>query len=106
MKKLYLVGLGGAFALMMSGCMAYTQAPVMGAIYTGVKAPIVATSNTSDSKMGRATCKSILGLVALGDCSIATAAKDGGISHVKSVDYEATSILGIYAESTTIVTGN
>ena len=39
------------------------------------------------------------------DCSIATAAKNGGIAQIQSVGYEANNILGIYGTYTTIVKG-
>lgn len=56
-------------------------------------------------KVGTAVCKTYFGLVALGDCSIRTAAKNGGITDVGSVSSKHKNILGVYAEYTTVVTG-
>lgn len=90
---------------LMVGCAAYAVSPVLGGLYTDVKAPITATSNTSYSKMGSASASSILGLIAVGDASINTAAKNGGITRIHHVDYKSTSILGIYATYTVYVYG-
>lgn len=90
---------------LMVGCAAYAVSPVLGGLYTDVKAPITATSNTSYSKMGSATASSILGLIAVGDASINTAAKNGGITRIHHVDFKSTSILGIYATYTVFVYG-
>ncbi len=69
----------------------------MGSLYTELKLPITATS-TQGKREGTAECKSIMALVAIGDCSIETAKKNGGISKVSAVDWEAKSILGIVGE--------
>jgi len=93
-----------AAALFVSGC-AGARTPVTGFWYTDVKANDAVTANSAASKVGRAEAKSYLGLVALGDCSVDTAAKNGGITKVAHVDYETMSILGFYAKTTTIVYG-
>lgn len=97
------LGLGGAVAFF-AGCSVQGTAP--GALYTGNKTPITATSAGSASKEGQATCTNILGLIAIGDCSIQAAAKQAGIAQVKSVDTENFGVLGLYSTSTTIVRGN
>ena len=43
--------------------------------------------------------------VALGDCSIEQAMKNGGITKVHHVSSKVRNILGVYAEYTTIVHG-
>jgi hypothetical protein len=48
---------------------------------------------------------SILGLVALGDASIASAKAAGGIAQVAYVDHEIFSVLGIYGTTCTVVVG-
>ncbi len=100
-KRLAVVLLPG---LLFMGCAAATS-PVTGGIFTDVKSTYGATSNSGASKQGRATCTSILGAIAAGNCSIGAAMQDGGISKVQRVDYETTSILGIYATHTVIVSG-
>ena len=72
-----------------------TPAPV-GIAYTNLKLPINVTSNPSDSpKVGTAECKSYFGLVAIGDASIEAAMKNGGITKIHYVDWDAENILGI-----------
>ena len=56
------------------------------------------------SKVGTAKATSILGMVA--DCSIKTAAANGGIKTIKYVDYDTKNTLGIYGEYTTTVYGD
>jgi predicted nucleic acid-binding protein len=43
--------------------------------------------------------------VGIGDASIASAAKEGGITKISTVDSDNFSVLGIYATNCTIVTG-
>lgn len=79
--------------LLLNGCA--TAVPV-GGVYTEVKLPIAATDNVSSSpKVGIAECKSYFGLVAIGDCSIETAKKNGLITKIYHVDWDAKNILGI-----------
>lgn len=93
-KKILYVGMLAGLG-MMSGC----ASPVpMGALYTELKLPVTATGNGADRKHGVAECKSVLGLVATGDCSIETAKKNGGITKVSTVDWEGKNILGIFGE--------
>jgi len=58
-----------------------------------------------DLLVGRAMAESYLGLIATGDASIRAAMEDGGITEVVYVDYESTSILGLYATFTVVVYG-
>ena len=92
-------------AVILAGCGAYATAPVTGFLYSDVKGPGMATSNTGSSKVGRATCTSLLGFLAQGDASIETAAKSAGITKIHHVDYESKNILGLYAEFTVVVYG-
>ncbi len=92
-------------SLVFSGCAAVGMSPVLGVLYTDVKAPVTATNNPKGPKTGEAKCMSVLGLVAVGDCSIEKAAKEGNISKVHTVDYNNMSILGLYSEIKVIVTG-
>lgn len=93
-------------SLLVSGCAAFVVTPVMGALYTSVKAPVTAGDQAvGHSKVGRASASSILGLIATGDASIDAAMRAGGITKIHHVDYEGSSILGIVATFTTIVYG-
>lgn len=103
MKKIAMA-FAAACAILLSGC-AMTSAPAVGVLFTETTAPISATSAEQGSKVGEATLTSVLGIIATGDASIATAAKNGGITKIKTVDYRSFNILGLYATYTTVVTG-
>ncbi len=91
---------------MFSGC-ATTGAPVSGMLYTDVHYEGAVTKPVIASKLkGEACAQSILGMVALGDSSIAAAAKAVGINEVTFVDHEGWSILGVFGKHCTIVYGN
>jgi len=92
-------------ALFLSSCAMVTRSPLIGGIYTEVKAPLTATSNANSSKVGSAEATSILGLVATGDASIQTAAKSAGITKIHHVDEESMSILGLFAKYKIFVYG-
>lgn len=78
----------------------------MGALYTNLKLPVTATANAgSVEKTGTASCGSILGLFATGDCSLQTAMKNGNISKVSHVDWDANNVLGIVGNYTLTVYG-
>ncbi|MDY5050452.1 MAG: TRL-like family protein [Candidatus Mucispirillum faecigallinarum] len=101
MKKLVILTM--LLTIILSGC---SSIGLVGSIYTNVTTPVNATSNEKGPKTGQAKCISVLGIVATGDCSIDAAAKNGNISEIKSVDVKTFSILGLFSEETTIVTGN
>lgn len=102
MKKFkFVLALGAAVMLM--GCAMLVP---MGSVYTSVKLPMTATGNGgASSKTGEATCTSVLALVAVGDCSIEAAKKNGGITKVNHVDWDVQNILGIYGTYKVIVSG-
>jgi hypothetical protein len=87
--------------LFLSGCASYQP---MGAFFTSGKMG-VADNNGPASKTGKACMKSILGLAASGDASLAAAKAAGNISKVSTVDYEVENILGIYGTYCTVVKG-
>ena len=91
-------------AFMLTGC-AMVMTPATGGLYSDVKGPHHATSNTSYSKVGTSEAVSILGWVATGDASIEAAMKNGGITKVHHVDYHCKNILGVYAKLTVFVYG-
>jgi hypothetical protein len=59
----------------------------------------------TDDKMGEACSTGFVGVVALGDASIAAAKKAGGITDVHSVDLRTFNILGFYTQGCTVVHG-
>jgi len=74
-------------------------------LYQNVKASVDAENGVEAVKEGKACATNILGLVASGDASIDEAKRAGGIKEVASVDYQVSSVLGIYAKFCTIVKG-
>jgi hypothetical protein len=103
MRNLNLVLLA-VFATAAVGC-ASAQSPVNGALYTDVKSGSGATEAYGGSARGESCAASYLGIVALGDATIDSAKKSGGIAQVTAVDHTAMSILGFYAKYCTVVYG-
>ena len=67
--------------------------------------PVGATSNPIGDKVGQATATGYFGLFFDADASIRTAAKNGGITKISTVDIKTTNALNIIITYTTIVTG-
>lgn len=84
-----LIGIG-ATALLLSSC--------------SVTAPGAVSANPVGKKIGTSKAKYFFGLCFGGDYGIQTAAKNGGISKVSTVDVKYYTFL-IYHSRTTIVTG-
>ncbi|MEI2711019.1 MAG: TRL-like family protein [Chitinophagaceae bacterium] len=72
-----------------------------------VTLPVNATSNPVGNKVGSSKTSAILGLFFDGgDASIATAAKNGGIKKISTVDFKQSHYLaGLYSAYETIITG-
>jgi len=90
--------------LLLSSC-AVVKSPLTGVLYTDIKAPVAATSNSNSTKVGSASATSILGVVATGDASIDAAAKSAGITKIHHVDEHSTNILGFFAKYKVYVYG-
>lgn len=86
-----------------AGCMTVAS-PAVGSIWMDVKGPVDAGDRVG-AKMGTACASSIAGLIARGDASIATAAKNGGITKIDSVDHHSKNMV-IFGEFCTIVRGS
>lgn len=68
--------------------------------------PVNATSNPVGKKVGTATATGYLGYIFLDqDASIRTAAKNGGITKISTVDIKQGNVLNIIVTYETIVTG-
>lgn len=68
--------------------------------------PAAATSNPIGSKVGTAKATGFLGVLFFdADASIRTAAKNGGITKVSTVDVKMSNLLGLIVSYETIVTG-
>ena len=102
MKKI-----GIACALLAVGMLAGCASPFpTGVLYTELKLPVNVTGNGGKvPKVGTAECKSVLGLVATGDCSVEAAMKQGGITKIHHVDWDAKNVLGIIGEYKVVVYG-
>lgn len=68
--------------------------------------PFTATSNPVGAKVGTAKATIIIGLFFDQDASIQTAAKNGGIKKISTVDVKYTNMLYILQGVETIVTGD
>ena len=68
--------------------------------------PVDATSNTVGSKVGTSKATGYLGVLFFNqDASIRTAAKNGGITKISTVDIKSSNILNLIVTYETIVTG-
>ena len=101
MKKVIMCLFAGIF---LCSC-GMTKSPVQGLIYTEVTSGNAVTSNKLATKVGKSTAKGILGLVATGDATYQTAAKNAGITRISHVDERNYTILGVYTVYETIVYG-
>ena len=101
MTKILKISLLAGVALL-QGC---AMSVPMGNLMTEIQLPVAVTSNSTAMKVGVAECKSYLGMVATGDCSLETAKKQGGITEVSHVDWKAKNILGIIGEYELVVHG-
>jgi len=80
-------------------------------LYNDLKTPLptlsTATRGEGTEHVGKASCSWYVWCVAVGDCSVQAAMKNGGISKVHHVDSEITSyFFGIYSRFTTVVYGD
>ena len=92
MKKIKSILGIGALLLMMSSC--------------SLTLPVNATSNPVGEKVGTAKATGYLGVLFFNaDASIKSAAENGGISKISTVDIKRTDMLGLIVTYETIVTG-
>jgi hypothetical protein len=89
MKKVFAAGVA---AVMMASC--------------SLTLPVSATSNAVGSKVGKSKGNCYLGILCFGvDASIQSAAKNGGISKISTVDYTQKNVLNLIITHETTVTG-
>jgi hypothetical protein len=101
--SLAMIAAVAALGLVLEGC---AGAPVAGALYTNIDYGNQATANAAGTRMGEACGYLYAGLVAVGDSSVETARRNGGISQITSVDHSTFSVLAvIYNKHCTIVRG-
>jgi hypothetical protein len=108
MKKTMVLVAALAAASLVSGCAGFAfsgRGVPMGTLYADASSNEQVTENGLASKRGEACATSILGLVTTGDASVATAAKNGGITKVASVDHQFQNMLGFFAKYCVVVSG-
>lgn len=109
MRKLILLAATLFVACATSGCIGLV-APVMppqGWVVTSYKAPLDYDQEESlvGTKTGTSESICILGLVAVGDASTRTAARNGGLTKLHGADYEYLNILFVFQQYRTVVNG-
>ena len=90
MKKLFLT-----MALLTITSMAAHAEFLGGFIYNNTITPGGGYTSAAATKMGKASCKNIWFLVSVGDASVRTAMKNGGIKTLAGYDVQRENILGI-----------
>ncbi|HZL99866.1 MAG TPA: TRL-like family protein [Planctomycetota bacterium] len=84
----------------------YNVRTPVGAAFTFVDSGVDGTDMDSGwSRMGKASCHNVLGLLAFGDATVETAARSAGITRIHHVDAASSRFLFIYSQYTTIVYG-
>lgn len=105
MKRMSAVALVAFLSFGIAGCLSAPFQPPNGLV-SETMAPLSTEGNWEiGSKKGEASSYSVLGLYASGDCSIATAARNGGLKKIGHVDYKYDNIIGIWQKATVIVYG-
>lgn len=106
MNYLVKFAMGAFLAFTVGGCAMASggSGSVTGSIYSGYKMGGVVGTGPA-AKTGEACASSILGIVATGDASLAAAKAAGGINQVSHVDHDIFSVLGLYAKTCTVVSG-
>lgn len=106
MKNVILCACLIAVAVVATGCVVPTGAPVIGGLVTAnVAGPVAGVdNNVGMSRVGEAEATGII-FFSQGDASIKAAMENGGITKVHHVDNESFSVLGLYTVYKTIVYG-
>ncbi len=105
MKKIPAIAFVSLLAIGTAGCLSAPFQPP-GGFVSVTKAPLSTEGNWDvGSKKGESSSFSVLGLYASGDCSIATAARNGGLKKIGHVDYAYLNVIGIWQKATVIVYG-
>ena len=105
MKRISTIAFVALLAIGVAGCLSAPFQPP-GGVVSVTTAPLPTEGNWDvGSKRGEASSFSVLGLYASGDCSIATAARNGGLKKISHVDYEYFNVIGIWQKATVIAYG-
>ena len=90
MKRLYLI-----LALLVSTALPMCAAEATGFLFQNTVQPLMGSSATQGSKVGKAACYNILGYISWGDCSIKKATQKGNVRSVGYADQSVLTVLGI-----------
>ena len=107
MKRLLLTLVVVCAGLFAQGCLVAPVIPPYGIIFSDLQAPLDYDSNATivSTRSGESTSTSILGLIATGDASLNSAARNGNLSVIHYADYKYTNIVGVIQTYTTVVYG-
>ncbi|MEK7397079.1 MAG: TRL-like family protein [Candidatus Poribacteria bacterium] len=86
-------------------CATGTRTPIIGFGFSDLYYGMAISSNQAGNRVGEACSKSFAGIIAVGDSSIETARRNGGITMISSVDEHINSFLGVFAKYCIIVRG-
>jgi hypothetical protein len=108
MKRRALVPALAAGLLATAGCAVVAPVVPPPALVQNYQAPLDIDQHETQlgSKRGTASTQNVLGIVSWGDGSTRAAAQQGGITTIRSADYEFVSYFGVYSKYTTIVHGD
>ena len=105
MKRIAAIVVAALLAIGVAGCLSAPFQPPSGVV-SATTAPLSTEGNWDvGSKRGTSSSFSVLGLYASGDCSIAAAARNGGLKKIGHVDYEYVNVIGIWQKATVIAYG-
>ncbi|WP_420264649.1 TRL-like family protein [Candidatus Magnetominusculus dajiuhuensis] len=99
-----LIAIIAMMLLLLAGCGFVADGPV-GWVYTDTTMPVSMGTAQNGTKAGRGCIHSFFGAISIGNGSIETAMKDGGIKNVYTVNKENLSIFGTYTRQCTLVSG-
>ena len=95
-----------AFSLLTASGCSMARSPILGVLYQDVSDVLLVNEGPmpENPKVGISQAMSIIG-VTLGDSSLDTARKNGGITKIYYVDYYTWSVLSVYGRTETRVYG-
>ena len=104
MRKAVFV-LGAVVGVALCGCVSAPFQPPVGLVSSS-KAPLSTDGNWKVGlKSGSSSAQSVLGVYAWGDCSITTAAQNGGLKRIDFLDYKYDNVIGVWQKVTVTAYG-
>lgn len=105
MKVRFLNSILFSILLTLTQCVVFPPAQSGGYLFNDFQANFITFPNQEGKEEGRSEGTCILSLVCTGDTSVSTAAQNGKIRKISSVEYRLTSFLFFYSRTTVIVKG-